>query len=230
MGLRLKNPHSILAALERRPQDVIELRLPRKGGTDAWDGVRELAEAHHIPLKQGRPEQRKERRRRGGREQPEKTGREGAGEALVRELPGVPLGELFENASDRAGGHGLWLGLDCSIPLDKEGKIPLSAVAYDVAAGGVEHVPFSIQVNLARSLDVAKEAGLWILGSSEHARDDVSQIPRERPWLLAIGNENKGLRRLTIERCDQVCRITPRGSIGSLNASVAAGILIASLA
>ena len=250
MGLRLKNPHSILAALEARPQDVIELRLPRKGGTDAWDGVRELAEAHHIPLKQGRPEQRKERRRRGGREQPEKTGREGAGEALVRELPGVPLGELFENASDRAGGHGLWLGLDCiqdphnlgaiirtaaffgvqGLLMTADRAAPLSAVAYDVAAGGVEHVPFSIQVNLARSLDVAKEAGLWILGSSEHARDDVSQIPRERPWLLAIGNENKGLRRLTIERCDQVCRITPRGSIGSLNASVAAGILIASLA
>ena len=95
MPLKLKNPHSILAALETRPQDVIELRLPRKGGTDVWDAVRELAEAHHIRFKQGRPEQRKERRRRGGRETPEKTGREGAGEALVRELPGVTLGELL---------------------------------------------------------------------------------------------------------------------------------------
>ena len=39
MALRLKNPHSILAALEARPQDVVELRLPRKGGTEAWDAV-----------------------------------------------------------------------------------------------------------------------------------------------------------------------------------------------
>jgi 23S rRNA (guanosine2251-2'-O)-methyltransferase len=101
---------------------------------------------------------------------------------------------------------------------------------YDVAAGGLEHVPFSIQINLARSLELAKEAGLWTLGSSEHAEEDVSQVPRDRPWLLVVGNEAKGLRRLTLERCDQVCRITPRGAVGSLNASVAAAILIANLA
>jgi len=250
MPLRLKNPHSILAALEKRPQDVVELRLPTKGGTDAWDAVRQLAEAHHIPLKQGRPEQRKERRRRGRREQQGKTGREGVGEALVREAPGVPLGDLFADATERADGHGLWLGLDCiqdphnlgaiirtaaffgvqGLLMTADRAAPLSGTVYDVAAGGLEHVPFSIQINLARSLELAKEAGLWILGSSEHAEEDVSQVPRDRPWLLVVGNEAKGLRRLTLERCDQVCRIMPRGAVGSLNASVAAAILIANLA
>jgi 23S rRNA (guanosine2251-2'-O)-methyltransferase len=245
MALRLKNPHSILAALESRPQDVIELRLPKKGGTDAWDAVRELAVVHQIPLKLGQPEQR----RHGGRKQSEKTGREGAGEALIRELPAVPLGELFDDAGQRAEGHGLWLGLDCiqdphnlgaiirtaaffgvqGLLMTADRAAPLTAVACDTAAGGVEHLPISIQTNLARSLDVAKEAGLWILGSSEHARDDVAQVPRERPWLLVVGNEAKGLRRLTLDRCDQVCRITPRGAVGSLNASVAAAILIAKL-
>jgi 23S rRNA (guanosine2251-2'-O)-methyltransferase len=250
MPLKLKNPHSILAALEQRPQDVIELRLPTKGGTDAWDAVRELAEAQRIPLKHGRPEQRNEHPRRGRREQPEKTGREGAGEALVRELPGVALGDLFADAGQRAAGHGLWLALDCIQDPHNVGAIirtaaffgvqgllmtadraaPLSGTVYDVAAGGLEHVPFSIQINLARSLELAKEAGLWTLGSSEHAEEDVSQVPRDRPWLLVVGNEAKGLRRLTLERCDQVCRITPRGAVGSLNASVAAAILIANLA
>ena len=84
MPLKLKNPHSILAALGKRPQDVIELRLPTKGGADTWQAVRELAEAQRIPLKHGRPEQRQQRRRHGRRESPEKTGREGVGEALVR--------------------------------------------------------------------------------------------------------------------------------------------------
>lgn len=250
MPLQLKNPHSILAALEKRPQDVIELRLPTKGGTDAWDTIRELAEAQRIPLKRGRPEQRQQRRRHGRREPPEKTGREGAGEALVRELPGVTLAELFADAAQRAAGRGLWLALDCIQDPHNVGAIirtaaffgvqgllmtadraaPLSGTVYDVAAGGLEHVPFSIEINLARSLELAKEAGLWILGSSEHAEEDVSQIPRERPWLLVVGNETKGLRRLTLEHCDQVCRITPRGAVGSLNASVAAAILIANLA
>ena len=250
MSLKLKNPHSILAALEQRPQDVIELRLPTKGGGDAWDAVLELAEAQRIPLKRGRPEQRPVRRRRGGRQEPEKTGREGAGEALVRELPGVTLGELFADAGQRAGGHGLWLGLDCIQDPHNVGAIirtaaffgvqgllmtadraaPVSGTVYDVAAGGVEHLPFSVQTNLVRALEFAKETGLWILGSSEHAEEDVSQVPRDRPWLLVVGNEAKGLRRLTLERCDQICRITPRGAVRSLNASVAAAILIAGLA
>jgi 23S rRNA (guanosine2251-2'-O)-methyltransferase len=249
MALRLKNPHSIQAALELRPQDVIELRLPRKGGTEAWDAIQELAEANRVPLKQGRTEQRPARRRRGGREDTEKSGREGAGEALVRELPGVTLGELFADAGERADGHGLWLGLDCIQDPHNVGAIirtaaffgvqgllmtadraaPLSGTVYDVSAGGLEHLPFSIQTNLARSLEVAKEAGLWILGSSEHSEQDVSQVLRDRPWLLVVGNEARGLRRLTLERCDQICRITPRGAVGSLNASVAAAILIAAL-
>ena len=76
---------------------------------------------------------------------------------------------------------------------------------------------------------VAKESGLWILGTSEHATEDVIQVDRGRPWLLVVGNEEKGMRRLTLEHCDTVCRISPRGSVTSLNVSVATGILIATL-
>lgn len=249
MSLRLKNPHSILAALEKRPGDVLELRLPSKGGGSAWDEVRARAEQAGVPLKTGRPAPHQDRKRRRGKDEPAKSGREGLGEALVRELPGVPLGELFETSAGRDGGHGLWVALDCLQDPHNLGAIirtaaffgvrgllmtvdraaPLSAVAYDVAAGGVEHVPISVQVNLGRALDVAKEAGIWILGTSEHADEEFGQIPRDRPWLLVIGNEGRGLRQLTMERCDTLCRIPARGTIGSLNASVAAGILIAGL-
>jgi 23S rRNA (guanosine2251-2'-O)-methyltransferase len=47
--------------------------------------------------------------------------------------------------------------------------------------------------------------------------------------MLIVGNEEKGMRRLTTEHCDSVCRITPHGEVTSLNVSVATGILIASL-
>jgi len=169
--------------------------------------------------------------------------------AIVRERPDVPLEELFANAATRADGHGLWLALDNlqdphnvgaifrtaaffglqGIVVTKDRSAPLSGVAYDVAAGGLEHVPFTIVPNLARAVAVAKESGLWVLGTSEHAADDVTQVDRGRPWLLIVGNEEKGMRRLTTEHCDCVCRIAPRGDVTSLNVSVATGILIATL-
>lgn len=248
MSLRLKNPHSILAALERRPADVIEVRLSPKGGSDAWREVEQAARENHVAIKTAFRKTGAVRKRRD--KDDAKTGREGAAEALVKELPGVTLGELFDDAQRRAKGRGLWLALDClqdphnlgaifrsaaffgvqGIVMTADRAAPLSAVAYDVSAGGVECVPFSIQTNLSRTLEYAKEAGAWVLGASEHADQDVSQVQRDRPWLLAIGNESKGLRRLTLENCDVTCRITPHGAVRSLNASVAAGVLMSRLA
>ncbi len=246
MPLRLKNPHSILAALERRPRDVLEVCPPPAGGGPAWEAVRQHAGELGVRVVTG-PRKARTECRRGGHEV--KTGREGGGEAVVRELPGVSLEELFRPAEQHPDRRGLWLALDCLQDPHNLGAIlrtasffgvrgtlmtadraaPLSGVVYDVASGGVEHVPFSIQTNLSQSLEAAKEAGLWVLGTSEHAETDAADVPRDRVWLLVIGNEAKGLRRLTAEHCDQMCRITPRGAVDSLNASVAAGILIARL-
>jgi 23S rRNA (guanosine2251-2'-O)-methyltransferase len=90
-------------------------------------------------------------------------------------------------------------------------------------------VPFSVQANLSRALKVAKDAGVWVLGTSEHADKDVADVPRDRPWLLVLGNEQKGLRQLTLKNCDEACRLSPRGNVTSLNVSVAAGVLMAKL-
>jgi 23S rRNA (guanosine2251-2'-O)-methyltransferase len=106
---------------------------------------------------------------------------------------------------------------------------PLSAVVYDVASGGLEVVPFALEVNLRRVLELAKAAGVWIVGSAEQAETAVQDVPRDRPWLLVLGREDQGLRRLTLEHCDVVCGIESRGALGSLNVSVAAGVLIETL-
>jgi 23S rRNA (guanosine2251-2'-O)-methyltransferase len=86
-----------------------------------------------------------------------------------------------------------------------------------------------MQTNLQRAFEVAKDKGLWILGTSEHAKDSLDKIKVDRPWLLVLGNEEKGMRRLTEERCDVVCKISPKGSVTSLNVSAAASILISHL-
>ncbi len=263
MALTLKNPHSVLAALETRPHDVVEVRLYSQAPGGAWDRVAELALANRIPVQRraGRPEpfrkpQRKDKRdpRRFHRppdlaERPPKFERTGAAEATVKERQPVELDDLFSGAAGRAGGHGIWLALDHlqdphnvgavfrtaaffgveGIVVTRDRSAPLNATVYDVASGGIEYVPFCVRPNLSQAFHKAKKSGVWVLGTDEDAAGDVAHIAHDRPWLVVLGSEEKGLRRLTRAECDETCRLTPRGPVQSLNVSVAAGILLATL-
>lgn len=253
--LTLRNPHAVLAALATRPDAVAEVRLPAGKGPrehGAWEKVANEARRLGRPVRtlsgpderDGR-DQRDQRGRGRDRARPAGGGRSGA-EAYVDEREPVTIDELFEGRHAR----GLWLALDQVQDPHNVGAIfrtaaffgvrgivmtdvraaSLTSVVYDVASGGVEAVPFAVETNLRRALSVAKRAGVWILGTSEHAQRDVSEVPVDRPWLLAVGNEENGLRRLTLETCDEVCRVTPLGdSVTSLNVSVATGLLIGAM-
>jgi 23S rRNA (guanosine2251-2'-O)-methyltransferase len=240
MTLVLKNPHSVLAALKTRPQDVVDIRLPVGKPSPAWNDVIELAKQHEIPIRTNLAE---EPRRPANAPKTERTG---MAQATVHERSGLLIEELFAEVGSTPG---LWLALDClqdphnvgaifrtasffgvkGIVMTRDRSAPLTATVYDVAAGGLEYVPFAEPTNLARAMNVAKEAGIWLLGSSEHSEIEVSQIPRDRSWLLILGNEEAGLRRLTTDKCDQVCKMTAQGEVTSLNVSVAAGVLMAEL-
>jgi len=239
-SLKLSNPHSVLAALEVRPKDVLEIHASRQTSNDGWKRVLHAAREQGIPVREPlqRDAGKDHRRAREG-------GRVGTTFAVVREKQGLSLEELFTTDVPR----GLWIALDQlqdphnvgavfrtaaffgvqGIVLTVDRSAPLSATVYDVASGGMEYVPFTLQTNLAQGIEIAKKQNLWVLGSSEHAAEEVDQIDRDRRWLLVMGNEEKGLRKLTQQRCDQVCRIAAQGAVGSLNVSVATGILIASL-
>jgi 23S rRNA (guanosine2251-2'-O)-methyltransferase len=237
--LKLTNPHSVLAALECRPQDVLEVHASPTRSNEGWKRVIEVARRLKIGVREPL-----DRKAATGKQRTE-GGRVGTTYAVVREKSGTSLKELFSSPAER----GVWLALDQlqdphnvgavfrtaaffgirGIVLTVDRSAPLSPTVYDVASGGLEYVPFTLQTNLARGIDVAKESNMWVLGSSEHAAGDVFEIDRDRRWLLIIGNEERGLRRLTLDRCDQVCGIPCQGAIGSLNVSVAAGILMSAL-
>lgn len=249
--LHLKNPHSVLAALERRPQDVLKITLARAAReaaeNDPWARVVQLARKHRIPVIEGGhgAPSRDPRSERGKAE----GGRVSGTEAEVRDQKGVTAEELFRDAPQRAGGKGLWIALDSlqdpqnvgaifrtaaffgvqGILMTEERSAPLSSAAYDVASGGIDAIPFTLQTNLQRGFEVAKEAGLWIIGTSEHGKEDFRKLEPDRPWLLVLGNEEKGMRRLTQEACDVLYSIPCRGDVTSLNVSVAAGIFISKL-
>lgn len=250
--LRLHNPHSILAALETRPQDVTEIVISAGGGTgrnlgEGWERVVLKAKEQRVKVitASGAPKARPDR----DMQSPTAGGRTSVAEAVVREREPLSIEELFAGAREKKDGKGLWLALDClqdpqnvgaifrtaaffgvqGVLLTQERSAPLTSSVYDVAAGGMEYLPFTVQINLQRAFEHAKEEGLWILGGSEHAKQDLAQVERDRPWLLVIGNEEKGMRRLTEEACDVLCRISPAGGVTSLNASVAAAVFISKL-
>ncbi|HEX7022782.1 MAG TPA: 23S rRNA (guanosine(2251)-2'-O)-methyltransferase RlmB [Trueperaceae bacterium] len=103
---------------------------------------------------------------------------------------------------------------------------PLSAVVAKTAAGATSHLPLVQVKNLPRYLQTLKERNVWIYGASGDAANTPSVIDWDRDAALVIGSEGTGMRRLVRDRCDDMVKIPMRGKVASLNASVAAGILL----
>ncbi|MCH9807665.1 MAG: RNA methyltransferase [Alphaproteobacteria bacterium] len=104
---------------------------------------------------------------------------------------------------------------------------PLSGVLAKSASGGLEHVPVHLATNLARAIGELKDAGVITLGLDGGAETEFHDaIPSDRPMAIVLGAEGKGLRQLTAEKCDQLCRIETTGALASLNVSNAAAIAL----
>ena len=140
---------------------------------------------------------------------------------LVLVLDGVQdphnLGACLRTAD--AAGVGL-------VILPKDGSAGLTPVARRSAAGAAETMPVLFATNLARVLRKLKDLGVWITGTADGAEQDIYQADLQGPLALVMGSEGKGMRRLTSETCDFLVRIPMRGSVGSLNVSVATAVCL----
>lgn len=110
------------------------------------------------------------------------------------------------------------------VPRDRAAQ--LTAAARKVAAGAAESTPVVACTNLARSLAMLKEAGLWAIGADAEAEKDAFEVDLTGPAVLVLGAEGRGLRQLTRQRCDFLVRLPRLGAVESLNVSVAAGMLL----
>jgi 23S rRNA (guanosine2251-2'-O)-methyltransferase len=116
-------------------------------------------------------------------------------------------------------------GVDVIIaPKDK--SVGLTPVVSKVASGAVETLPFVQATNLARTLKMLKDWGIWIYGAAGEAQQSLYQTNLTGPIAIVLGAEGTGLRRLTREHCDYLIRIPLRGTVTSLNVSVAAGVFM----
>jgi 23S rRNA (guanosine2251-2'-O)-methyltransferase len=127
------------------------------------------------------------------------------------------LGAIIRSAV-AAGGNGI------IIPKDRSASI--TATVIKVSAGAVFHLPICRVTNLVNCFNVLKEAGIWIFGATKEGARPVYDVDLTVPACLVIGSEGKGLRPLVAENCDLHISIPMQGTLDSLNASVAAGIIL----
>jgi 23S rRNA (guanosine2251-2'-O)-methyltransferase len=119
---------------------------------------------------------------------------------------------------DAAGAHGVIRQARHAASLD--------GVVAKASAGAVASVRVATVVNIARALEELKESNVWVVGLSDDAKERYEEIDLTLPTAIVLGAEGTGMRRLVRERCDRVVAIPMRGSVGSLNVSVAAGIVL----
>jgi 23S rRNA (guanosine2251-2'-O)-methyltransferase len=102
----------------------------------------------------------------------------------------------------------------------------VTPAACKASAGAVEHLPVARVRNLADWLGEAKDAGAWIYGAAAEAPDRYTDLDWVGRAVLVLGSEGKGIRTRVASKCDRLVSIPMRGRIESLNASVAAAVIL----
>ena len=110
------------------------------------------------------------------------------------------------------------------LPLDR--STGLTEVVRHVAAGAAESLPIMRVRNLARALRELKKRGIFLLGTSDQARNSLYEVDFSGSIALVMGAEGTGIRRLTADLCDQLIQIPMDGTVECLNVSVATGVCL----
>ncbi|MBS4197840.1 23S rRNA (guanosine(2251)-2'-O)-methyltransferase RlmB [Lederbergia citri] len=127
------------------------------------------------------------------------------------------LGSILRTA-DAAGVHG--------IIIPKRRAVGLTATVAKLSTGAIEYIPVARVTNIARTIEEIKERGIWVFGTDAKGSQDYRKMDATMPLAIVIGSEGKGIGRLIREKCDFLIHLPMSGHVTSLNASVAAALLM----
>ncbi|WP_145030016.1 23S rRNA (guanosine(2251)-2'-O)-methyltransferase RlmB [Paenibacillus sp. Y412MC10] len=128
------------------------------------------------------------------------------------------LGSILRTA-DCTGVHG--------VIVPKRRSAQVTATVSKTSAGAAEYVPVARVTNLGQTIEELKERGIWVVGTDVSASSEMYDTNVfDGPLAVVIGNEGKGMGRLIREKCDVLVKLPMKGQINSLNASVAAGVVM----
>lgn len=141
-----------------------------------------------------------------------------------------PLLLILDSIQDTHNVGAILRSAECSgvdgVIVTKHNSAPINETVAKTSAGAIEYVKIAQINNLAQAIDELKQNGFWIFGSYLEGAKDYTSVDYKMPIALIVGNEEKGIRKLTADKCDHLIRIPMRGKIQSLNVSVATGILL----
>jgi 23S rRNA (guanosine2251-2'-O)-methyltransferase len=164
--------------------------------------------------------------------------------ALVEPLPMIDLPELIEDSAGDPTARLIVLDQvtdpqnvgailrsaaafgAAGLVLTERHAAPESGVLAKAASGALDHLPLVRVVNLARAIEMLKQAGFWCLGLADEADVTIAEAKPTGRVALVLGAEGSGLRRLTREHCDQLVRLPTAGPIDQLNVSNAAAVAL----
>ncbi len=113
-----------------------------------------------------------------------------------------------------------------AVVIPEKGSARITADAVKASAGALHTIPVCREKSILRSVEYLKESGLKVVCASERSGRTISETDMTGPLALVLGSEDKGISRELTNTADHVVRIPTKGSISSLNVSVAAGVLI----
>ena len=113
------------------------------------------------------------------------------------------------------------------IIIPKHNSVSLNATVAKTSAGAINYVPVAVVNNLNQAIKTLKEEGYWVVSTDGSATISYSSIKYDFPVVVVIGSEGKGISSLVLKNSDYIVKIPQFGHVNSLNASVAAGILLA---
>jgi 23S rRNA (guanosine2251-2'-O)-methyltransferase len=117
-----------------------------------------------------------------------------------------------------------------AVIIPEKGSARITADAIKTSAGALHTFPVCREKSIVRSIEYLKESGLKVITATEKTGTDISKLTLKGPVVLIMGAEDKGISRELISISDHQVKIPMTGSIGSLNVSVAAGILLYEIA
>ncbi len=117
------------------------------------------------------------------------------------------------------------VGVD-GIIIPKRRSVGLTATVAKSSAGAIEYVPVTKVSNIAQTIDRIKEKGIWVAGADMSGAKEHYNTDLNGSLALVIGNEGQGISRLIKEKCDFLVKLPMAGQVSSLNASVAAAVLM----
>lgn len=116
-------------------------------------------------------------------------------------------------------------GVD-GVIIPKRRSVALTQTVVKASTGAIEHVPVIRVTNLAQTIEELKDNGYWVVGTEAENATDYREMDAAMPLAIVIGSEGQGMSRLVKDKCDFYIKIPMVGHVNSLNASVAASLMM----